>query len=93
MGVASQLTGFNMQLTIDQRATQLLNMPYFSSKDKGKNMRHVETAAVYIHMENAFVEGGIGTRGIYYGYRIHCARESVTHTNAESMWRPLPYLR
>jgi hypothetical protein len=64
-------------------------------------MRHVETAAVYIHMENAFVEGGIGTRGgtitpittIYYGYRIHCARESVTHTNAESMWRPLPYLR
>ena len=37
MGVASQLTGFNMQLTIDQRATQLLNMPYFSSKDKGKN--------------------------------------------------------
>ena len=70
MGVASQLTGFNMQLTIDQRATQLLNMPYFSSKDKGKNMRH----------------------GIYYGYRIHCARETVTHTNAESMWRPLPYL-
>ena len=63
MGVAySQLTGFNMQLTIDQRATQLLNMPYFSSKDKGKNnMRH----------------------GIYYGYRIHCASETVTHTNAE----------
>ena len=27
-----------------------------------------------------------------YDYKIHCARESVIHTDTEYMWRPLPYL-
>ena len=31
-------------------------------------------------------------KNMRHGCRIHCARESVTHTDTESMWRPLPYL-